>query len=80
MRTRGKKVFQTGGTLSDINGFYVITSHEIEIYIILVHFIKIVLSLLLYKYKDHSSVKRMHVICFFLLPAEFLTIPGYFRL
>ena len=59
--TTGKRVFKTGSAFSGIIASYFslvhYTYYGIEIYLILVHFIKILLSLLLHEYKDFNWVK-----------------------
>ena len=80
INTTGKRVLQTGRALAGIKAYYMSARalYGIEIYLILVHFIQIVLPFLLYEYKDHSLVARMFISFFFFLPFEFSTISGNF--
>ena len=52
--------------------------HGIEMYLILVHFIQLVLPLPLHEYKGQTLVEGKHQYMIFFLPAEFSKIPGPF--
>jgi len=57
-----KRVFQTVRALAGITAYYAGSVHGIEIYLILVHFVQIVLPSLLYEYKDQGLVGKMCLI------------------
>lgn len=57
-----KRVFQTVRALAGITAYYAGSVNGIEIYLILVHFVQIVLPSLLYEYKDQGLVGKMCMI------------------
>lgn len=61
-RTIIKRVFQTVRALAGITAYYAGSVNEIDIYLILVHFVQIVLPSLLYEYKVQGLVGKICMI------------------